>query len=173
MVHRSPKVFAYAVPGANPLTVVSHGLLAQLDTNERDIVLAHEAAHHVHRHDRYVLIGELAAAIFAPVRFVVRGLEHALERWADEHTAAVIGDRRTVALTVARVALLRGDCKRPVGVLGFALHSPFSTTRRVRSLLQPPPVAWGWSVLFAGGGVVCLAAQVHHFDGLMQSICRI
>jgi Zn-dependent protease with chaperone function len=78
VVEDTAAIFAYSVPGSTPLTVLSTGLLACLKTDERAIVLAHEEAHFTHRHDRFLLAGRSAAALFPPARVFARALEYAL-----------------------------------------------------------------------------------------------
>ncbi len=173
LVANSNEVFAYAVPGATPLTVVSSELLVQLEVNEQAIVLAHEEAHHRHRHDRFLLVGRGVAALFPPARVFTRALEHTLERWADEHAATVVGDRKLVAVTVARTALLanRHVARLPFGALGFSLAGPFSTTQRVKSLLRPPRPVPGWALGVSLVALLSLATQVHHFETLLRALC--
>jgi Zn-dependent protease with chaperone function len=170
VVEDTDAIFAYSVPGSTPLTVLSTGLLACLKADEYAIVLAHEEAHFAHRHDRFLLVGRSAAALFPPVQVFARALEYALERWADEHAASVIGDRKSVAKTVARTALL-AHAPVPPGVLAFAPVSPFSTTQRVRSLLRPPQPIPAWAVLMCAFAVGGLLKQLHHLESIIQSLC--
>jgi Zn-dependent protease with chaperone function len=69
-------MYAYSVPGSVPLTILSSGLVEQLDDGDRRVVLAHEAGHHRYRHDRFLFVGRVATALFAPTWFLARGLEH-------------------------------------------------------------------------------------------------
>ena len=73
-----------------------------------------------------------------------------MERWADEDAARATGDRRLVAATIGRVALLTPP-RRPQPVaaatLGIAGRAPRRVSvawagpvpRRVAALLGPPP----------------------------------
>jgi Zn-dependent protease with chaperone function len=98
--------FAYSLPGPGRRVAVSAGLVDALDGDELEVVLAHERGHATHRHDRHLLVAELAAAFVPPVEWLRRRLRFTLERWADEDAvAAVGGDRERVAFTLARVAL--------------------------------------------------------------------
>jgi hypothetical protein len=135
--------------------------------------LAHEAAHHRYRHDRFLFVGRLATALFAPTRLFARGLEHALERWADDYAAKVVGDRRLVALVVARVSLGSLDHGVPLGALAFGAAGPFSTTQRVRSLLRPPQTIPVWVPFLATAIVGALLTQLHHFEGTLSSLCQL
>ena len=172
LVQPGNTMYAYSVPGSLPLTIVSSGLVQQLNDDDRRVVLAHEAAHHEHRHDRFLFVGRLATALFAPTWLLARGLEHALERWADDHAASVVGDRKSVALVVARVSLASLDHQVPFGALAFGSAGPFSTTQRVRSLLHPPQTIPVWVPLFAAAIVAGLLTQLHHFEEFMRGLCQ-
>ena len=69
------------------------------------MLIAHEQSHRAHRHTWWTLAADLAAAVNPPLRPTARGVRDATERWADKD-AARITDRRLVAATIARVALL-------------------------------------------------------------------
>jgi Peptidase family M48 len=178
LLDSSKGVFAYTLPGLQPLTVLSAGLVTQLDVDEQAVVLAHEQAHHQYRHDRFLVASRVASALFFPANIFGRAVEHSLERWADEHAADVVGDRKLVAITVARTALLANQSEHssrrvtPFGVLGFTVASPFSTTQRVRSLLRPPQRFPFWAVGLSLGAVVGLLTQLHHFEAVVRSLCR-
>jgi Zn-dependent protease with chaperone function len=172
-----PSVFAYSIPGRKRLTIVSSGLLAALNAREQSVVLAHEEGHYRYRHDRYLHVAKIAALLFAPAALLRQGLEYALERWADEHAGTVVGDREFVAVTVARTSLIASHATMPVGVMGFSSVGPFGTTQRVKALLRPPV-----SSLVLGPMQVCalgiatavaiaLATQIHHFDGVIRTLC--
>ena len=64
--------FAVTLPGAAGRIVVSSSLWGSLDDRERQVVLAHERSHAVHRHDRLLLIAEVAAALFPPLTALTR-----------------------------------------------------------------------------------------------------
>jgi Zn-dependent protease with chaperone function len=175
LIDESAHVFAYSLPGPRKLTVVSRGLLEVLEPAEQEIVLAHETAHHVHRHDRILLAGHIGEALFVPVRALRRGLEHALERWADEHAATAVGSRRAVGVTVAKVALLSANDSRkpPFGALGFLAVTPFGTVRRVECLSRPARSTPLWAYVLGASAGASLLAQIHHFDRLIGVLCRL
>jgi Zn-dependent protease with chaperone function len=66
LLDSSEGVFAYTLPGLQPLTVLSAGLVTQLDVDEQAVVLAHEQAHHQYRHDRFLVASRVASALFFP-----------------------------------------------------------------------------------------------------------
>jgi Zn-dependent protease with chaperone function len=114
----SDSLFAYTLPGRGRV-IVSSGLVRTLEPEELAIVLAHEVAHALHRHDRYVLTAELGAALVPFVHPLRRRLLFALERWAEEAAVACVqGDRPKVARTLARVALV--DEAVPAAAVGIA-----------------------------------------------------
>jgi Zn-dependent protease with chaperone function len=148
-------------------------MLAALEPDERRALLAHEQAHLRHRHDRYLLIGKLAAGlpVLTPLAAQQR---HALERWADEDAAEIVGDRSLVARAVARAALAAHD--RPVpalAMLGADVPARVEALLRVPSGSAPGAV---WSlVAFAAVGItlVSAAVQVHHLSAVLTAICPV
>jgi Zn-dependent protease with chaperone function len=127
---------AFATPGANGRIVVTRGLLRALSADERRALLAHEAAHLVHRHACWLLAAELAAAANPILTPTVRAVRHTVERWADEDAARAVADRRLVARTLARTALLIRAAPAaavPLPAVGGDVPG------RVRALLEPPP----------------------------------
>jgi hypothetical protein len=164
--------FAYALPGPGRRVALSSGLVDALDTDELEVVLAHERGHVHHRHDRHLLAAELAAALVPPLDLLRRRLRFALERWADEDAVEALGgDRERVARTLARVAL--GPTALPYGVAAF---SGLGVAARVEALLDPQPLSneriWSTTI---GVGVVAvgLAAvvQAHHLAHLILTLC--
>jgi hypothetical protein len=128
---------AYAVGGRHPRIVISRGLLRGLTVAERRAVVAHELAHVHHRHDVHLRILRLAAAMNPLLRPFVPAGVLAVERWADEETAAHLGDRSLVARTLLRAALAgAGSGHRPHGALA---HASGDVSRRVTALMQGPP----------------------------------
>jgi Zn-dependent protease with chaperone function len=100
---------AYALGGRSGGVVVSRGLLAVLDDDERDAVLAHELAHLRLRHHRLLLFAHvvratLGAAVPAACQ-AAASLARELEVIADEAAARAVGDRRVVARALAKAAL--------------------------------------------------------------------
>jgi hypothetical protein len=99
---------------------------------------------------------------------VARSVEYTVERWADEHAAAITGDRRLVAETIGQVALLATPRRRkaPViamGVVGQLTHRVSvawagPVPRRVAALLASPPRRR--TVLVAASAAVVLLAGI-------------
>ena len=164
-------VFAFTLPGRGGHVVLSSGLVDFLDDDEQSVVLAHEHAHARHRHDRYLLIGQLGAASTPFLRPLASRLQFSLERWADEEAVeARHGDRRFVAHTLAKVAL---RTVTPVGALSFA---GLGVTARVAALLAPAPSRPGASTLIGMWAAIALTAvlagfQIHHLARLVTAIC--
>lgn len=162
---------AFAQTGRHGGVVISTGMLAVLDPVERRALLAHEHAHIRHRHDRYLLLGQLAAGL-PPLTPLATRQRHFLERWADEEAARTVGDREVVARAVARAAL--ASHHRPVLALS-ALGA--NVPARVEALLRPP-VASGqatvWAAVAATAVVIAFVAatvQLHHLALVLAAIC--
>jgi hypothetical protein len=125
---------AFATPGAGGQIVVTTGLLRALTAAERRALIAHEKAHLAHRHAWWLLATEVAAAANPLLRPTAAAIGHAVERWADEDAAREVTDRRLVARTLARTALLT-RASAPAGALAAAGGD---VPCRVRALLAPP-----------------------------------
>lgn len=137
-------VEAFALPGRPGRVVVSTGMLAVLDPDERIALLAHERAHLSGRHHLFRAAVRIAAATNPLLRPVEQAVIYASERWADERAAAVTGDRRRAAQAIGKAALAHRHRPGPVGsvALGIGLTSPSRpgpVPRRVAALLRPPP----------------------------------
>jgi hypothetical protein len=148
---------AYALPGAPGRIVVSGRLLDALDDRGRAALLAHEQAHLAARHHLFTTVAHLAAAANPLLLPVARAVDYTVERWADERAATVTGDRRLVAATIGRVALLTPARPRPrrTRAAALAITGNHGTAgnhgrrislawagpvpRRVAALLAPPP----------------------------------
>ena len=168
-VTHSIRPYAVTLPGRAGQIVMSTALVELLDDDERRIVVAHEEAHARYRHDRYLLVAELAAAALPPLRALARRVTFSVERWADESAAVACGDRRLVARTLGKVAL-HG---MPPTVAGF---SGLGVSARMRALLAPPvrnprtlQVAALWSSLLVTAGFS--AYQLHHLERLLPGLC--
>lgn len=166
--HEQP--FAFTLPGRGGHVVLSSGLVELLDDDERNVVLAHELAHATHRHDRYLLVAQLAAATIPMLRPLTSRLQFSLERWADEAAVEECGDRRFVARTLGKVAL---RSVTPVGAMSFA---GLGVPARVSALLSAPsptpraPLLIGlWSAIVVTGALA--AFQVHHLESLVTALC--
>jgi hypothetical protein len=123
-------------------------------------------------------------------------VDYTVERWADESAARVTGDRRLVAATIGRVALLatavsarpqpagQGGHSFPAGAFGMIRpgRGRVSVTwagpvpRRVAALLGPPPraravllAAAALVVLLAGASALAAAGDLHALLELAQS----
>lgn len=162
--------FAFTLPGRGGHVVMSAALVAMLDDAEQEVVLAHETAHARHRHDRYLLTAQLAAAIVPALRPLAARLRFSLERWADESAVDECGDRRFVAHTLGKVAL---HSVSPVGALSFA---GLGVPARVAALLSPPTITPRSSSLVVLWGAISVAGamavfQLHHLGGLITALC--
>lgn len=162
--------FAFTLPGRGGHVVLSTGLVELLDADEQAVVLAHERAHATHRHDRYLLVGQLAAAAVPMLRPLASRLQFSLERWADEAAADECGDRRFVARTLGKVALYQIT---PVGALSFV---GLGVPARVAALLAPAPalplsplVVALWCATVVTG--VLAAFQIHHLASVIMAFC--
>ncbi|MGH1503777.1 MAG: M56 family metallopeptidase [Acidimicrobiales bacterium] len=160
---------AFAEPGARGSVVVTTGLLATLPPPERRAVLAHELSHRRNRHDRYLVIAAVAAAIpgLGPVGGALRT---ALERWADEDAARQVGNPEIVAAAIARLALGPGSSEAaPLAATGGDVAA------RVASLLgghpAQPTVTAGGLALSALVGVASLV-QLHHLVAVVATLCH-
>lgn len=162
---------AFAQTGRHGGVVVSAGMLALLGPAEQQAMLAHEQSHLQHRHDRFLVVGGLVAGI-PGLSLTVGRLRHALERWADEDAARIVGDRRVVARALTRAALAaHGPPAGALSMLGADVPP------RVEALLRPPlevrPAAlWSGSAAFAViGAITAATVQLHHLAQLFAVIC--
>lgn len=162
---------AYTLPGSAGRVVVSTGLVSMLAVEELDVVLAHERAHGVHRHDRMVLLARLSQAALPVLRPLTDRLLFTLERWADEEAAAAAGgDRRLVARTIAKVAL---QASVPVSALAIA---GLGVPARVDALLRPPAIDRSSALLSAIWLAIAVTAvmasyQLHHLAAFVSALC--
>lgn len=162
---------AYALSGRPSRIVVSRGLLRSLNSDERRAVLSHETAHVQHRHHVHLRIQRLAAAANPALRGCARSGRLAVERWADEETAAAVGDRTLVARALVRAALA-GAARSRVPNGGLA-HTAGDVSRRVAALMEAPPrPRWFIAVAMAALLVATMATPVYaadSFDSLLNS----
>jgi peptidase M48-like protein len=140
---------AYTLPGVPCRIVITTGMLRALSDPERRVLLAHERAHACGLHYLFTTAARLAAAANPLLRPVAAAAGYAVERWADEHAAAVTGDRELTARAIARAALAATvapprRAAHAASVLG-AVSTPARmrragpVPRRVAALLHPPP----------------------------------
>ena len=166
---------AFAVPGRPGHIVVSSGMLAALDADERRVLLAHERAHLRCGHHRYVAVAELAAAALPLLRPVAAYVRFGTERWADEEAARQLGDRKLVARAIARAALAEAGSP-PIPALALA---GLGVPARVEALLAEPPRSRASEItLVAGAGATASSMmssgwQVHHLLSFALHVCRL
>ncbi|KUH39588.1 MULTISPECIES: M56 family metallopeptidase [Streptomyces] len=141
-VLRDSAPYAYALPGGpRGRVVVTTGMLGRLGSPERRALFAHERAHLAGRHHRFLLAVQLAARANPFLRPLRTAVSYTAERWADEDAAEEVGNRRLVARTIGKAALVTRGA--PVATLaGFAEAGP--VPRRVAALLAPAPAARVW-----------------------------
>lgn len=167
----SDEVFAYVLPGRNAATIISAGLLSRLSVTERCVVLAHEKAHADFRHDRYLTLARAAEALVPLIRPLTKRLEFSLERWADDSAAtALSGDRRLVAQTIAKVALLTTGTQSHG--LAFVGLGEVARTRYLLDPSKPSRNLSGIAIMSSVLGLGFALYQLHHFEGLLSTLCR-
>jgi Zn-dependent protease with chaperone function len=181
-----PAIEAYALPGGPGRIVVSGRLLDRLDNRRRAALIAHEQAHLAGRHHLFAVVARLAAAANPLLLPVARSVEYTVERWADEHAAAVTGDRRLVAETIGQVALLATPRRRRIAGVTLGIIKPGTrrvsvawagpVPRRVAALLMAPPRrrtillgACAAIVLLAGVAALEAARDLHALLELAQA----
>jgi Zn-dependent protease with chaperone function len=135
---------AYAVAGRPGRIVISTSMLAALSAAERRVVIAHEASHLRHRHHLYAHLGDVAAAANPLLRPTASAIKRAVERWADEDAAVVVGDRALTGRALARAAL--ASAGRPAGRRGMAVAEDH-VAERVARLFAPPIRRRPWLVV--------------------------
>lgn len=162
-LNAAPERIALAVPGRTGGVVLSRGLRSTLSRRELQVVIAHEHAHLVHRHHRYLAVSSVCAAAIPCLRRLDRNLRFSIERWADEDVASTIDDRRFVARTIARVAL---PAPTPTAVPAL---SDVGVAARVAALLHDTPprsrlaqAAMITNATIAGSGMTSSIVQLHH-----------
>ena len=164
VVTRDEAADAYTVPGRPGRIVVSTGMLDALDEPGRRALLAHEHAHLTGHHYIYATAARLAAAANPLVRPLAGAVEYTLERWADEHAARTVGDRRQVATAAIATKYTRAR-RNPILALGavtsrtggLRLDNAGPVPRRVAALLDPVPRT-SLPALAIGLAVVALAS---------------
>jgi hypothetical protein len=177
---------AYALPGSPGRIVVSGRLLAALDASGQAALFAHERAHLAGRHHLFTTVAHLAAAANPLLLPVARAVDYTVERWADERAATVTGDRRLVAATIGRVALLAPARPRGLRVASLAITGARTqrvslawagpVPRRVAALLGPPPrrqltllAVAALLVLIAGASAAEAARDLHELVEFAQA----
>jgi Zn-dependent protease with chaperone function len=129
---------AYSLGLFRRQVVVSRGLVAALDEEERRAVLLHEEGHLRSRHHLLLRVARSAAAALEPLpaaRSAIALLEQAVEEAADQYAASRL-ELATVASGVSTAAL--AGLRNPVGALSAAAGP--DVPARVRRLLAPTAV---------------------------------
>lgn len=139
---------AYTLPGWPCRIVITSGMLRALTHPERQVLLAHERAHAGGAHYLFTSAARLAAAANPLLRPVAAQAGFTVERWADEHAAAVTGDRPLTARAVAQAARAtsaapprRSGTVSALGLVPLSMRGAGPVPRRVAALLRPPPRA--------------------------------
>jgi len=138
--------------------VVSSGLLAPLERDERDAVCEHEAAHVRLGHPRLLLVcGAVAAAYgrFPPVRQAWDGLRRELEAAADDEACRLVG-RAALLSALVKVALSVGRNAPGVAAgFGGAEHLRWRIAR-----LEHPATPQTWPTALVGIAAVFAASAM-------------
>ncbi|MGH3125624.1 MAG: M56 family metallopeptidase [Streptosporangiaceae bacterium] len=163
---------AFTTPAPAGRIVVTAGLLAALTPAERKVVLAHEHAHLRHRHTWWAQAADLATAFNPLLRPTATTVAYAIERWADEDTARLTGDREQVARTLARVALLKHHTPAAIPAAHALPATGGDVPRRVQALLAPPPSRRPLAVAVLAGlllaGTLATAGAEHTGEQLFE-----
>lgn len=173
LILESDQPAAYAVPGRHGGIVVSRGMIEALEPPERAVLWAHERSHLNHKHHRYLVATEMAAAIVPPLRGLADQVHFATERWADEDAAIEVGgDRQLVARAIARAAIASVDHGRTAMAMadtgvGDRVRAMIDIDRR---FLAPAIGAIVGLVVMtstlAGSGL-----QLHHLLAFVAHVC--
>lgn len=163
LVLATDRPFAGVLGLIHPRVVLSNGLIGLLNSQQRAVVEAHEQAHCVCRDPLRLLLARFGALLHLPAvrRVLLREFLLATEQAADEHAAAAVGDRLTVAETILAVA--RANPHR-VGDLAF---TGSMIDQRVDALITNPGALRLRGMLFLTApallSVTVLASpMVHH-----------
>ena len=163
------EVYAFALPGSRSGVVVSQGLINSLTSDELAIVLAHEHAHVENRHDRWILVGQMCAAVNPFMWHSLASLRFALERWADEAAVQQSGNRQLVRQTIMKVALGAQPSQHALGM------ATFGVVARVRVLGSPVRGGSQANLVFSVGGVLLMGVlctfQWHHIALAVSTAC--
>jgi beta-lactamase regulating signal transducer with metallopeptidase domain len=132
---------AFTTAGPGSVIVVTTGLMDSLSDQEQRALLAHERSHRRHQHVWWLVAMDLAVAANPLLARTSAAVAHAVERWADEDAAEHVADRRLVARTLARVALIRKQGAVATAVLAAAAvrAAGGDVPARVRAMLAPRP----------------------------------
>ena len=150
---------AMALPGWRGSILVTSGMLHCLRADERHVLLAHERSHVQGRHWLFRLSCRLGAALLPSLRSTVPACDQALERWADEDAAVVVGSRQLVATAIARAALAASE--RETSPVLMPAIADGAVVQRVEAMLAPAPRSrWGPAAVFALVVTIALSAAI-------------
>ena len=144
---------AYSVRGRRPQIVVSQGLCDRCGPDLLQLVLDHERAHLLRRHDRHLAVAAVVDAMLGWIPGVGRstlGLRLAIERAADEDAAGPDPGRRGRLVQ----ALARFQHRSP------GASSPEVLVYRTQRLLAPPETRSAGTVVAAVVLVVVAVAAL-------------
>ncbi len=123
-------------PGRHGHVLVTSGMLAALDDDERAVLLAHERAHLRGGHHWQRAVVDAAAALNPLLRPARDTVAFLVERYADEVAAEAVGSRLLTARSLARAALATTDAERQETVAFERLEV---TTRVAALQVAAPP----------------------------------
>lgn len=133
----APRPFAFAYGWVRPRICISTGLVERLAEQELAAVLHHEGWHVARRDPLRLLVVRTIGAAFAfvpPVRRLVRLYLVAVEIAADRHVVGAMGDPRSLAGALVKVA------GAPVAAPAFEGHAE----ARIAALIGEPVATTGW-----------------------------
>lgn len=138
--------------------VVTSGLLASLERDERQAVCEHEAAHVRLGHPRLLTVcGAIAAAYgrFPPVRQAWEGLRGELEAAADDEAARVVGTEALLSALVRVVVLMGSNASGTVPRFMGVEHLRWRIAR-----LQRPGSPAPWPTAIVGAAAAATASSM-------------
>lgn len=161
--------FALAIPMRGGRILISTALRDLLTREELAVVYQHEQAHLDRKHHVYMGLAHALVTVLPVLSRLEPAMRLAVERWADEDVATVVGNRRLVAETIGKVALSR-TASSSANELGVADHE---VSRRVQALLDSDAsqgrlqgtAVFGGSGLIASG-LASSPLQLHHLMAL-------
>ncbi|SDS16937.1 Zn-dependent protease with chaperone function [Brevibacterium sandarakinum] len=161
--------FALAIPMRGGRILISTALRDLLTREELAVVYQHEQAHLDRKHHVYMGLAHALVTVLPILSRLEPAMRLAVERWADEEAATVVGNRCLVAETIGKVALSR-TTSSSANELGVADHE---VSRRVQALLDPDAShgrLQGTAVLGGSGliasGLASSPLQLHHLMAL-------
>jgi len=110
-----PTADAFTVAGVRGCVVISRALFAELGSEERQMLVAHELSHLRRRHHLYVHAVDLAVGANPALTSLADAVRLGVERWADEDAAAACGARAWAGRALARTALVQVAMRRAAG----------------------------------------------------------